>query len=83
MVITVLAQVTKVSENASLFGKGGGREGTSERHCTVFTGLQKNTHKGGQQQPGGVRRWKTLRGEILDRVRVVLLPPTRPYLFML
>jgi hypothetical protein len=40
-----MAQVTKVSENASLFGKGGGREGTSERHCTVFTGLQKNTKR--------------------------------------
>ncbi len=45
MVITVLVQVTKVSENAILFGKGGGREGTSERHCTVFTGLQKNRQR--------------------------------------
>jgi hypothetical protein len=64
MVITVLAQVSKVVENASLlFGKGGGREGTSERHCTVFTGLQKSHTKKDSSSHGGVRRWKNPEGE--------------------
>ncbi len=54
MAITVLAQVTKASENASLFGKGGGRAPVNvtarySRRC-------KKAHKRGQQQPGGVRR---------------------------
>ncbi len=60
-IITVLAQIAKVSENESLFGRGGGRAPVNvtarySRGC-------KKIHKGGQQQPGGVRRWKNPEGE--------------------